>query len=51
MHAGLINQLMACAWLEAGREIESIQKRGSRSDEIMEKLAAIARRPKPKFNF
>jgi hypothetical protein len=42
---------MACAWIEAGREIEGIADRGKKADDIHAKLAAIARRPKPKFNF
>lgn len=42
---------MACAWIEAGRDIESIESRGKASNDINAKLAAIAKRPKPKFNF
>jgi hypothetical protein len=42
---------MSCAWLEAGREIEGIEARGKVAEDITAKLAAIARRPKPKFNF
>jgi len=42
---------MSCAWIEGGREIEGIEQRGKVSDDITAKLAAIARRPKPKFNF
>jgi hypothetical protein len=42
---------MSCAWIEAGREIEGIAQRGKISEDINAKLAAIARRPKPKFNF
>jgi hypothetical protein len=41
---------MACAWLEAGREIEAIEDRGKVAEDIHAKLAAIARRPKPKFD-
>jgi hypothetical protein len=41
---------MTCAWIEAGREVESIEKRGQVSQDIHAKLAAIARRPKPKFD-
>ena len=51
MHASFVNQLMSCAWIEAGREIESIQHRGKMSEDISAKLAEIARRPRPKFNF
>jgi hypothetical protein len=42
---------MSCAWIEAGREIESIEQRGKAKSEILDKLNAIAKRPKPKFNF
>jgi hypothetical protein len=42
---------MSCAWIEAGREIESIEQRGKAKSEIIEKFNAIAKRPKPKFNF
>jgi hypothetical protein len=41
---------MTCAWIEAGREVEGIEQRGKASQDIMEKLAAIAKRPKPKFD-
>jgi hypothetical protein len=51
MPAEMVNQLMSCAWLEAGREIESIEHKGKAKREIMEKLDEIAKRPKPKFNF
>jgi hypothetical protein len=49
--AEFVNQLMSCAWIEAGREIESIEQRGKAKSEILDKLAAIAKRPKLKFNF
>lgn len=49
--AAFVNQLMSCAWIEAGREIEGIESRGKVAADINAKLAAIARRPKPKFNF
>ena len=49
--AAFVNQLMSCAWIEAGREIECIEQRGKVAGDINAKLAAIARRPKPKFNF
>jgi hypothetical protein len=42
---------MACAWIEAGHEIESIENRGKATKDVMQKLAEIAKRPKPKFNF
>jgi hypothetical protein len=42
---------MSCAWLEAGREIEGIEQRGKVAEDINQKLSAIARRPKPKFDF
>jgi hypothetical protein len=48
--AAFVHQLMTCAWIEAGREVESIEKRGQVSQDIHAKLAAIARRPKPKFD-
>jgi hypothetical protein len=51
MPAELVNQLMSCAWIEAGREIESIEQRGKAKSEIIDKLNAISKRPKPKFNF
>jgi len=51
MPAELVNQLMSCTWIEAGREIESIEQRGKAKSEIIDKLNAIAKRPKPKFNF
>jgi len=51
MPAELVNQLMSCAWIEAGHEIESIEQRGKAKSEILDKLNAIAKRPKPKFNF
>jgi hypothetical protein len=41
---------MTCAWIEAGREVEGIEQRGKASQDIMEKLATIAKRPKPKFD-
>jgi hypothetical protein len=41
---------MSCAWIEAGREIEGIEQRGKIAKDITAKLAAIARRPKPKFD-
>ena len=41
---------MSCAWIEAGREIESIEHRGKAKSEILDKLNAIAKRPKPKFD-
>lgn len=51
MHASFVNELMACAWIEAGNEIEGIGQRSNRTDEISKKLDEIAKRPKPKFNF
>jgi hypothetical protein len=42
---------MSCAWIEAGREIESIEQRCKVAEDMNAQLAAIARRPKPKFNF
>jgi len=48
--ASFINQLMSCAWIEAGREIEGIADRGKTAEDIHAKLLAIARRPKPKFD-
>jgi len=42
---------MSCAWIEAGREIESIEQRGKVRTDIMDKLKEISKRPKPKFNF
>jgi len=42
---------MSCAWIEAGREIEGIEQRAKVAQDITAKLAEIARRPKPKFNF
>ena len=51
MHVGLVNQLMACAWIEAGTEIEGVGQRITTSAGIMERLTAVHKRPKPKFNF
>lgn len=51
MHAGMVNQMMACAWIEAGREIESPESRDMASSDIMRKIRDIQQRPKPKFDF
>jgi len=47
MHAGLVNQLMACYWMDQGIELQSV---GS-EDEIMKTIEKIRTRKKPKFDF
>ena len=47
MHAGLVNQLMACYWMDQGIELQSIESQ----DEIMKTIEKIRKRAKPKFDF
>jgi uncharacterized protein YcgL (UPF0745 family) len=47
MHAGLVNQLMACYWLDQGFELQSPDS----DDELMKTIDKIRKRKKPKFDF
>lgn len=47
MHAGLVNQLMACYWLDQGIELQSPES----EDELTSIIEKIRKREKPKFDF
>jgi len=47
MHAGLVNQLMACYWMDQGLELQPVDS----EDEIMKTIEKIRKRAKPKFDF
>jgi len=47
MHAGEVNQLMACYWMDQGIELQSAES----EDEIMKMIERIRTRAKPKFDF
>jgi hypothetical protein len=49
--ASLVNELMSCAWIEAGCEIESVNKKKQGFENIRQKIAELEAKPKPKFNF
>lgn len=50
MHAGLVNQLVACQWLEMGIAIESPESKQIQTEQIKKKIAEIKKR-KIKFDF
>jgi hypothetical protein len=47
MHAGLVNQLMACYWLDQGIELQSPEA----EDDLTKIIEKIRKRKKPKFDF
>jgi len=51
MHAGLVNQLMACYWMDQGVELQSAEESAAGSSDILETIAKIKKRPKPQFDF
>jgi len=51
MHAGLVNQLMACYWMDQGIELESIEEKHESDRTVTETISKLRKRAKPKFNF
>lgn len=47
MHAGLVNQLMACYWMDQGIELQTMES----DNEINLIIEKIRKRKKPKFDF
>lgn len=47
MHAGMVNQLMACYWMDQGIELQDNES----NDQIMKTIDKIRKRAKPKFDF
>jgi len=52
MPAGLVNQLLACHWMEAGVEMEEPDGESRKAnDEILAAIQKIRKRKRPKFTF
>lgn len=51
LHAGFVNQLMACYWMDQGIEVESIEHQRERTESILEKLNKARKRKRIKFTF
>jgi len=51
LHAGFVNQLMACSWMDQGLELESEDAQAENTESILEKIKAVRKRKRPKFTF
>jgi hypothetical protein len=51
LHAGFVNQLMACYWMDQGLELESEVSSVENAESILEKIKAVRKRKRPKFTF
>ena len=51
LHAGFVNQLMACYWMDQGIEIESDGSQNEKAESILERINKVRKRKRPKFKF
>jgi hypothetical protein len=51
LHAGFVNQLMSCYWMDQGLEIENEGSSQESAESMIEKINKIRKRKRPKFIF